>query len=91
MADCLKVRYHSDRTEAGWLGWNPSNFELTLNDHKIEMVTSLVLKIEGIDDVPHATIGFYLDELDIDVDSLIALEAIVKQKGSLEESNATSS
>lgn len=82
----LKVRYLIERDdEKGWLSFDPANLQVWFNGAKIEFLQSLKIVIDS-NSIPRAELSFKLDSLDIDMDSLMALRAIVKAQE--EKSNA---
>lgn len=74
----LKVRYLLER-DGSFLSFSPANLHVELNGHKIELLQKLVIEIDK-DFMPTAQLTFKLDSLDIDMDSLMALKAIIERE-----------
>lgn len=74
----LKVRYELTRSEKGWMEFDPSKLKVWFNGAPIELLQELTIEIKD-GGLPTATMRFTLDELDVDLDSLVALHAIVRR------------
>lgn len=78
MESRLKVRWKAQR-EKGWIHFSPADLEVSLNDVPL-MIDELVITIDTKGKLPRARLGFNLSELDIDADTMLALQAYVEQK-----------
>jgi len=74
--DRLRIEYHVVQGK-GWLEFNPANLKVWLNDIPLKLVRRIVLNIDR-EGAPEATLTFDLAGIDIDADSLLALEALVR-------------
>lgn len=86
-ADTLKIRYKA-RNNGGSIEFNPADLSVELNGKPLHLVQSLTIHIEN--GPPHAKIGFFLEGIDIDADSLLALQAIVNTQKVKAHGEATS-
>lgn len=90
VADHLKIRYKAEVGEKGrWLTFNPGNLFVELNGQSINLCTSVYIDIRD-NDAPRATLGLQLESIDIDMDTMIALQAIVDTKKAMEDGDETS-
>lgn len=90
IADVLKIRYRAEVDEGGkWLTFNSANLHVELNGQPISLCTFINIDIRD-DDAPRATLGLQLESIDIDMDTMIALQAIVDTKKAMEDGDETS-
>jgi hypothetical protein len=75
----LKIKFKAIK-ERGFIDYSPANLSIEFNGKPVEACQEVTLHI-GRDGVPHATLKFTLDEIEIDADVLTALEAYVEAKG----------
>lgn len=77
----LKIRWAARKGEnTNWLEYNPADLEVSLNDIPL-LINKLVLTIEPTS-LPQAEITFTLSELDIDADTLAALNTFLVKEDS---------
>lgn len=79
VGDRLKIRYSANHEKSGWIEFAPENFSVELNGQPLKMCQEVSIVIKPAD-APRATIKFALEEIDIDVDSLTALQALAEAK-----------
>lgn len=77
LGDTLKLRYKADR-EGSWIAFNPANVHVELNGVPLTLLQELTLHLNVKSFAPTVTLKMALTDIDIDVDTLIALEAFVK-------------
>lgn len=77
--DTLKIRYINEKQGIAYV-FSPVNLYVELNGERIILCQHIHLDINAVEGLPRATITFMVDHLDIDTDSIIALEAIVKSQ-----------
>lgn len=87
IGDNLKVRYKAEK-KGRWLEFNPSGLSVELNGQPITLCHSLHIDIEA-NGVPYATLGFSLESIDIDADTMIALQAIVDTQKAIANGETT--
>lgn len=75
----LKIKFKAIN-EGGWLEYSPANLSIEFNGQPVQACQEVTLHI-GKDGVPHATLKFTLDDLEVDAEVLAALEAYVEAKG----------
>jgi hypothetical protein len=83
MESRLKVKWHARRARS-WIEFAPGDLEVTLNDVPL-LLDELVITIDPKGKLPRARIGFTMTELDIDADTMLALQAYVTAKGGTDQ------
>jgi hypothetical protein len=74
----LKIRYTVTR-ERGWLEFSPANLHVEFNGKPVEFCQGIELTIDS-DSLPKCKLAFTLTDVDIDMDTLIWLQAHVAAK-----------
>lgn len=87
LGDTLKIRYKAER-ENNWISFNPANVHIELNGVPITLCQELTLHMSLDDAAPTATLKMALTDIDIDADTLTALEFFVKNGGDSGESSS---
>lgn len=80
VGDTLKVRYKAVKEEgSSWLTFDPANLHIELNGEPVWVCDKLELVIDNMaDSMPRCRLSITLEEIDIDADTLNALQAFVK-------------
>lgn len=76
--DVLKVRYRAVH-DGRWLMFDPANLTVELNEQPLSCLEELTINITD-GGIPRATLTLNLKEIDIDMDTLTALKAMVEAK-----------
>lgn len=77
IGDTLKLRYKAER-KGGWLEFSPANVYVELNGVPITLLQELTLHMNVKSFAPTVALKIALTDIDIDADTLTALEAFVK-------------
>lgn len=78
VGDNLKIRYQAERGK-GWVSFNPANLHIELNGVPLTTCQSVIVKV-GPGLIPEATLKMNLESIDIDADTMTALEAFVTKE-----------
>lgn len=79
----LKIRYVADKQKR-FIMFNPAHLHVEFNGARIEFLQELKIEIDK-KGFPQASLTFKLTELDIDMDSLLALKVIIENKNTKTE------
>lgn len=74
----LKIDFKAARSES-WIEFSPADMHIEFNGRPVEFCQGVTIVI-GQDMIPRATLSFQLDELHVDADALVWLEAYVAAK-----------
>lgn len=82
--DTLKIRWKARREpDKKWIEFSPADLEVELNGVAMTTCQAVSVTFDLDKGFPAATLSFTLEELDIDAETLIALEAFVDQQTAL--------
>lgn len=76
IGDTLKLRYKAERKDK-WIEFSPHSVYVELNGVPITLLQEITIHL-GYPDPPTATLKIALTDIDIDMDTLTALEGFVK-------------
>lgn len=74
----LKIRYPVTKN-GKWIEFSPENLLVEFNGKRIDFLQELTLSI-GNDYIPYLSMTFMLDDIDIDMDTMSALHAVIEAK-----------
>lgn len=82
LGDKLKIRWKAHRAEgSSWIEFSPADLIVELNGIPLTTCQAVSIDFNRNEGFPLAKLSFTLEELDIDAETLTALQAYVEQKG----------
>lgn len=80
LGDTLKVTWHARRDpDKVWIEFHPADLKVELNGVELTTCSGVSVDFSRDSGAPRARLDFTLEKLDIDAETLIALQAFVKQ------------
>jgi hypothetical protein len=78
IGDNLKIRYKAER-KGGWLNYSSANLHVELNGQPLTTCVEVRLDLRP-ENFPRTTLVLDLESIDIDADTMTALQAIIEAK-----------